>query len=125
MAGERTGRGAGGAAREPVWRVAVDGGRPEGRGCAHLGGLPAGPAPGSVPRPARCPDCPPSARPPVRLWWCAECGHVGCCDSSPGRHAHAHHRATGHPVVLRAFPTGGVGWCWADEAFLTRGRAAD
>lgn len=37
-------------------------------------------------------------------WWvhlrrCAECGHVGCCDSSPGRHATRHHERTGHPFV--------------------------
>lgn len=37
-------------------------------------------------------------------WWvhlrrCALCGHVGCCDSSPSRHASAHFRATGHPII--------------------------
>jgi hypothetical protein len=37
-------------------------------------------------------------------WWlhlrrCAACGHVGCCDSSPRRHASAHHSDTGHPVI--------------------------
>ena len=48
-------------------------------------------------------------------WWvhlrrCAECGHVGCCDSSPSRHATAHHRATGHPVVQSYEP--GEDWFW-------------
>ncbi|QKR99311.1 UBP-type zinc finger domain-containing protein [Sphingomonas sp. CL5.1] len=37
-------------------------------------------------------------------WWvhlrrCAQCGHVGCCDTSPSRHATAHFHATGHPVI--------------------------
>ena len=37
-------------------------------------------------------------------WWlhlrrCAQCGHVGCCDNSLSRHATAHERATGHPVI--------------------------
>jgi hypothetical protein len=37
-------------------------------------------------------------------WWvhlrrCAQCGHIGCCDTSPMQHATAHHRATGHPVI--------------------------
>lgn len=43
-------------------------------------------------------------------WWvhlrrCAECGHIGCCDTSPGQHATAHFRETGHPVV-RSFEPG-------------------
>ena len=37
-------------------------------------------------------------------WWahlrrCAQCGHVGCCDSSPSQHASAHVEATGHPII--------------------------
>jgi hypothetical protein len=30
---------------------------------------------------------------------CAQCGHIGCCDSSPAQHATAHHHATGHPII--------------------------
>lgn len=48
-------------------------------------------------------------------WWvhlrrCAQCGHVGCCDSSPSQHATAHFRATGHPVVQSYEP--GERWFW-------------
>jgi hypothetical protein len=48
-------------------------------------------------------------------WWvhlrrCAQCGHVGCCDSSPAQHATAHARATGHPVVQSFEP--GEDWFW-------------
>jgi hypothetical protein len=43
-------------------------------------------------------------------WWvhlrrCAQCGHIGCCDSSPAQHASAHARTSGHPVI-RSFEPG-------------------
>jgi Zn-finger in ubiquitin-hydrolases and other protein len=41
----------------------------------------------------------------VHLRMCQMCGHVGCCDSSPNKHATAHHRETGHPIV-RSFEPG-------------------
>lgn len=48
-------------------------------------------------------------------WWfhlrrCAQCGHVGCCDSSPSKHATAHAKATGHPVIQSFEP--GENWYW-------------
>jgi hypothetical protein len=48
-------------------------------------------------------------------WWvhlrrCAQCGHIGCCDSSPARHATAHFTATGHPFVQSYEP--GEDWFW-------------
>ncbi|MGI8458621.1 MAG: UBP-type zinc finger domain-containing protein [Propionibacteriaceae bacterium] len=53
-------------------------------------------------------------------WWfhlrrCAQCGHVGCCDSSPAQHATAHFRATGHPWMQSYEP--GEDWFYnfADE----------
>lgn len=49
-------------------------------------------------------------------WWfhlrrCAQCGHVGCCDSSPSGHASAHAAATGHPYVQSYEP--GEDWFWS------------
>ena len=41
---------------------------------------------------------------------CAQCGHVGCCDTSPGQHATAHFRTTGHPVMTSFEP--GEDWFW-------------
>jgi hypothetical protein len=46
-------------------------------------------------------------------WWfhlrrCAQCGHIGCCDSSPSRHASAHARETDHPVIASFEP--GEAW---------------
>ncbi len=48
-------------------------------------------------------------------WWlhlrrCAACGHIGCCDSSPGQHSTAHFRVTGHPVIQSFEP--GEEWFW-------------
>jgi hypothetical protein len=43
---------------------------------------------------------------------------VGCCDSSPGRHATAHHDETGHPVI-RSFEAGeDWRWCYLDESLV-------
>jgi hypothetical protein len=51
-------------------------------------------------------------------WWvhlrrCAQCGHIGCCDTSPSQHATAHWRATGHPVIRSFEP--GDDWFWNYE----------
>jgi hypothetical protein len=42
-------------------------------------------------------------------WWlhlrrCVECGHIGCCDSSPSQHASKHNAATGHPIITSFEP---------------------
>jgi Zn-finger in ubiquitin-hydrolases and other protein len=42
-------------------------------------------------------------------WWlhlrrCAECGHIGCCDTSPSQHASKHHAVTGHPIITSFEP---------------------
>jgi hypothetical protein len=52
---------------------------------------------------------------PVGGWWvhlrrCAECGHVGCCDTSPSQHATAHYRETGHRYMQSFEP--GEDWYW-------------
>jgi uncharacterized UBP type Zn finger protein len=54
----------------------------------------------------------------VHLRLCLECGHVGCCDDSPNRHATKHFHSTKHPVI-RSFERGeDWGWCYVDEIFL-------
>ncbi|MGN6695422.1 MAG: Na+/H+ antiporter [Aquihabitans sp.] len=51
----------------------------------------------------------------VHLRLCLTCGHVGCCDSSPNRHAEAHFHGTDHPVI-RSFEVGEAWrWCYVDE----------
>jgi len=57
-----------------------------------------------------CAECDPAGGWWVHLRRCAQCGHVGCCDSSPMQHATAHFRATGHPVIQSFEP--GEDWFW-------------
>lgn len=52
----------------------------------------------------------------VHLRMCTECGHVGCCDSSPGKHATAHFHESGHPVMRSLEPGEAWRWCFIDEA---------
>lgn len=51
----------------------------------------------------------------VHLRECQECGHVGCCDSSPARHATAHAHETDHPLVRSMEPGEDWWWCYADQ----------
>jgi CPA2 family monovalent cation:H+ antiporter-2 len=54
----------------------------------------------------------------VHLRLCTSCGHVGCCDSSPGRHAAAHADRADHPVMCSAEPGEDWGWCYLDRTTL-------
>lgn len=54
----------------------------------------------------------------VHLRICLECGKVGCCDSSRNRHASAHARESGHPIVRSIQPGERWGWCYVDELAL-------
>jgi uncharacterized UBP type Zn finger protein len=54
----------------------------------------------------------------VHLRVCLTCGNVGCCDSSPGRHARAHAHDSGHQVMTSAEPGETWSWCFADELTL-------
>jgi uncharacterized UBP type Zn finger protein len=51
----------------------------------------------------------------VHLRRCASCGHVGCCDSSPNKHATAHFHGTSHPLVQSFEPGEDWYWCYADD----------
>lgn len=51
----------------------------------------------------------------VHLRLCLTCGRVGCCDSSPQRHASAHYQSTGHPVIRSFQPGENWRWCFVDE----------
>ena len=66
-----------------------------------------------------CDDCARSGETNwVSLRRCLSCGHVGCCDSSPGRHATAHHHETSHPMVRALTPGQDWVWCYFDEVTL-------
>jgi len=62
-----------------------------------------------------CEDCLKVGGTWVHLRMCLVCGHVGCCDSSPNRHATAHFHATLHPVMRSIEPGESWGWCYVDE----------
>src|ERR671914_2640745 len=65
-----------------------------------------------------CEECLKTGDAWVHLRICLECGQVGCCDSSPNRHASNHARTTGHPLIRSLEP--GEDWCWCflDEIAL-------
>lgn len=62
-----------------------------------------------------CEDCLATGGRWVHLRMCQQCGHVGCCDSSPNRHATAHWREAGHPIVRSYEPGEDWWWCYPDE----------
>jgi len=53
----------------------------------------------------------------VQLRKCLTCGHIGCCDSSPGQHANKHFKETGHPI-MQAFQSGSWKWCYEHEEYV-------
>jgi uncharacterized UBP type Zn finger protein len=79
--------------------------------CSHLEESPA--IPPSTP--AGCEQCLAEGGRWVHLRTCLACGHVGCCDSSPSRHASAHYNGTSHPVVQSAEPGEAWRWCFVHE----------
>ncbi len=62
-----------------------------------------------------CEDCLASGGRWLHLRMCLTCGKVGCCDSSPGRHASKHAREQEHPIVRSAQPGEDWSWCFVDE----------
>jgi uncharacterized UBP type Zn finger protein len=59
----------------------------------------------------------------IGAWWvhlreCMTCGHIGCCDSSPNRHATKHARTSGHPIVKSFEPGEDWMWCYVFEVEL-------
>jgi uncharacterized UBP type Zn finger protein len=62
-----------------------------------------------------CEDCLRTGDTWVHLRICMTCGHVGCCDSSPNKHASAHFRDVGHPLVRSFEPGEDWWWCYAHQ----------
>ncbi len=62
-----------------------------------------------------CEECLATGDTWLHLRMCLTCGHVGCCDSSPNRHATGHYHATSHPIMKSAEPGENWGWCYVDE----------
>jgi monovalent cation/hydrogen antiporter len=86
---------------------------PDTAACEHLARTPGIVHPATAPD--ACPDClEVGDHNWVHLRMCLDCGHVGCCDSSPNKHADAHYRSTDHPV-MRSIELGEAWrWCFVD-----------
>lgn len=65
-----------------------------------------------------CEDCLRTGGRWVHLRMCLACGHVGCCDSSPSKHATSHFHQTRHPLMRSLEPGEDWGWCYVDEVEL-------
>jgi hypothetical protein len=80
--------------------------------CSHIGEIE------TVKGPERreCAECVKIGASWVHLRTCQECGVTLCCDSSPNRHASAHARASGHPVIASAEPDERWLYCYPDDA---------
>lgn len=88
--------------------------------CVHLRDAPPGARPTDI---QGCHRCLAEGTRWVHLRMCLDCGEVGCCDSSPGRHASAHYEQTGHPVMRSIEAGESWRWCYVDE--VVAGAAAD
>ncbi len=62
-----------------------------------------------------CQECLKTGSTWVHLRMCQSCGHIGCCDNSPGRHATKHFRQTGDPVIRSFEPGEDWFWCYRDD----------
>jgi uncharacterized UBP type Zn finger protein len=81
-------------------------------GCRHRSSIKIAELPESV---AGCEDCLAAGTSWLHLRICLECGHVGCCDDSPQRHALAHANASGHPIIRSLEPGEEWSWCYIDR----------
>jgi uncharacterized UBP type Zn finger protein len=64
---------------------------------------------------AGCKECLKTGDRWVHLRMCLTCGKIGCCDSSPNKHASAHARETDHPIICSAEAGEDWSWCYVDE----------
>jgi uncharacterized UBP type Zn finger protein len=78
--------------------------------CTHLSSIKA-----KEPTGKGCEECLKMGGQWVHLRLCLECGHVGCCDNSPGRHATKHFHATRHPIIFSFEPGEDWGYCYIDN----------
>jgi uncharacterized UBP type Zn finger protein len=86
--------------------------------CQHLSRLAHPRAEPVLPGSRGCAECLARGDGWVHLRLCLSCGHVGCCDSSPNRHASRHFHTTKHPVVKSFEPGENWAWCFAHEEMV-------
>ena len=83
--------------------------------CTHIGL-----SPDVAPSDDGCHECLAVGGQWVHLRRCLQCGHVGCCDSSPGKHATAHFHESDHPLIQSFEPGEEWLWCYVDEVMFER-----
>jgi uncharacterized UBP type Zn finger protein len=81
--------------------------------CSHLNQVRVLELPESV---AGCEDCLSIGGKWLHLRICLQCGHVGCCDDSPNRHARLHAQRDAHPIIRSLEPGEKWSWCFIDDA---------
>jgi Zn-finger in ubiquitin-hydrolases and other protein len=81
-------------------------------GCTHLDEIRVTDLPAAI---DGCEECLKTGGRWVHLRMCEICGHIGCCDNSPGKHATAHFHETSHPIIRSAEPGERWSWCYVDE----------
>ena len=83
--------------------------------CTHLDAVEVLALPGEV---KGCEECLALDMQWVHLRMCQTCGHIGCCDNSPEKHATAHFLGTEHPIIRSAEPGEDWSWCYVDELMM-------
>jgi Zn-finger in ubiquitin-hydrolases and other protein len=86
--------------------------------CTHLGEIQVTALPDEI---TGCEECLKIGGWWVHLRMCEICGHIGCCDNSPNKHATAHFHETSHPIIRSAEPAEDWSWCYVDEVTLELG----
>ena len=81
-------------------------------GCSHLDQVVVVDPPERI---AGCEECLKLGSRWMHLRMCQTCGTIGCCDSSPNRHASRHAREAAHPVARSVEPGEDWSWCYVDE----------
>ena len=83
--------------------------------CPHVVQLP---RPEPAPLSEGCNECIAEGLQWVHLRLCLTCGHIGCCDSSPGHHASKHALGVDHPVIRSYEPGERWRWCYEDRILV-------
>jgi hypothetical protein len=87
--------------------------------CTHQDAIQVTELPDPVPG---CAGCLETGSQWMHLRMCQSCGRIGCCDSSPNRHASTHARTTGHPIARSAEPGEQWSWCYVDATMVVLDR---
>ena len=84
--------------------------------CSHLDSIRFTELPADIPG---CEECLAIGGWWVHLRMCQACGHIRCCNDSPGKHASAHAQEAGHPIITSAEPDEHWSYCYVDDVAFT------